>query len=708
MNAELIGEDYITCVLPNESPKQILVKNFLYVPGMKENLLSVNRYTTLFLLKNKNEVFNKLKDYSAFVQNKFKTKIKTLRSDNGGEYQSTSMQEFLSICHQTSTPYCPQQNGVAERKNRSLVEMAKTMLNESGLDFKYWGEAILTANYLQNRLPTRKLTKTPYELWNSITPNLNHLRIFGSKAYVYNTRRINKFEQNALEGIFVGYSQRSKAYRILFPQTNKITISRNVVFIENFDRNSVKDINEDFNIVDLNLFNKPQIEKTNDHHNELENLPLDEKKEWLKASEEEMKSLIENDTWTLTDLAPGKKAIGCKWIFEAKYNQDGNGEDYNETFAPVSKLTTLRTMFSIAASKKLIIRQYEIKTAFLYGELMEEIYMDQPEGYIHIGKENLQDPGSRKINEILRTLEFSQAKSAKPCLYTNRQFGEMIYLLIYVDDFLIFSTSNDYINEVKSKLSEHIQLKDLGDATQYLGIQIEKDMDGNILLHQKLKILRILDKYGMSSYKGVSTYMEDDISSAIGILSRRVVKPNEHDWKALKRILGYLKSTLDLVLVFETSSSVELTGYIDADWGNKKDRKSTTGYIYKLGTNLITWVSQKQNLVSLSSAEAEYPLKKQFGLDLLMSDFGFEIKKPIILNEDNQSCIKLLNSEKVTARTKHIDIKFHFIKDLISNNCLSLNYCPTEKMLADILTKPLPKNKFQELRQGIGLITYSN
>ncbi|UYV64722.1 hypothetical protein LAZ67_3001759 [Cordylochernes scorpioides] len=183
--------------------------------------------------------------------------------------------------------------------------------------------------------------------------------------------------------------------------------------------------------------------------------------------------------------------------------------------------------------------------------------------------------------------------------------------------FFICSTSNDFINE------------DLGDATHYLRFQIEKDIDGNILLHQNLKILRILEKDGMSSSKGISTPMETwpsnekyrkfigelmyianctrpDISSAIGILSRRVVKPNKHDWKALKRILGYLKSTLDLVLVFETSSSVELTGYTDADWGNEKDRKSTTGYIYKLGTNLITRVSQKQNSGTLSSTEAEY------------------------------------------------------------------------------------------------------
>ncbi|UYV74944.1 hypothetical protein LAZ67_12001874 [Cordylochernes scorpioides] len=179
----------------------------------------------------------------------------------------------------------------------------------------------------------------------------------------------------------------------------------------------------------------------------------------------------------------------------------------------------------------------------------------------------------------------------------------------------------------------------------------------------------------------ITNCTSSDISSAIGILSRRVVKPNEHDWKALKRILGYLKSTLDLVLVFKTSYSVELTGYIDADWGNEKDRKSTTGYIYKLGTNLITWVNQNENSVSLYSTEAEYlaaatAAQEAIWLDLLM--------------------------------TEHFDIKFHFINDLITNKFLSLNYCPTEKMLADILTKPLAKNKFQELRQGIELITYSH
>ncbi|UYV74946.1 hypothetical protein LAZ67_12001876 [Cordylochernes scorpioides] len=172
----------------------------------------------------------------------------------------------------------------------------------------------------------------------------------------------------------------------------------------------------------------------------------------------------------------------------------------------------------------------------------------------------------------------------------------------------------------------------------------------------------------------ITNCTSSDISSAIGILSRRVVKPNEHDWKALKRILGYLKSTLDLVLVFKTSYSVELTGYIDADWGNEKDRKSTTGYIYKLGTNLITWVNQNENSVS--------PLFDRSRI------FGSSNRR------SRSNLVRLVD--------------FHFINDLITNNFLSLNYCPTEKMLADILTKPLAKNKFQELRQGIELITYSH
>ncbi|UYV74971.1 hypothetical protein LAZ67_12001936 [Cordylochernes scorpioides] len=320
-----------------------------------------------------------------------------------------------------------------------------------------------------------------YELWNGITPNLNHLRIFGSKAYVYNTRIINKFEQNALEGIFPQI-EKTNDHHVneddLQPSVSASTLRTS--------QRSTKGIPPQRYSLHANYssIREPL------NWNELVNLPLDEKKEWLKASEEEMKSLIENDTWTLTDLPPGKKAIGCKWIFKAKCNQDGNvemfkarlvakgfdqkyGEDYNETFAPVSKLTTSRTMFSIAASKKLTIRHYDIKKAFLYGELMEEIYMDQPEVYIHIAKENL-------VCKLKSIYGLKQSKRSWP-----------------------------------------------------------------------------------------------DISSAIGILSRRVVKPNEHDWKELKRILGYLKSTLDLVLVFETSSSVELTGYTDADWASPNTKPLT-------------------------------------------------------------------------------------------------------------------------------------
>lgn len=211
----------------------------------------------------------------------------------------------------------------------------------------------------------------------------------------------------------------------------------------------------------------------------------------------------------------------------------------------------------------------------------------------------------------------------------------------------------------------------------------------------------------------ISSCTRPDITAATHILSRRCNNPRQKDWNAVKRVMRYLKTTVDLGLHIHSKEFPTLTVYSDADWGqDPQDRKSTSGSLFFLGENCISWSSRKQTCVSLSSAEAEYIALSQAMQELLWllkltADLDLHQNLPIKVFEDNQSTIKLAESEKYMSRTKHIDTKYHHIRDLKSKDVINLYYLPTEKMVADIMTKPLPKAKFDFCRHLMKLISTS-
>lgn len=194
------------------------------------------RYGVVYLLRRKSEAEDRIREYCSLVKNQFGHLPKRIRSDGGGEYLSGSLRKYFAesgIVHELTAPYSPQQNGVAERKNRYLVEMVRCMLSESKLQKRYWGEAICTANYLQNRLPSSVVAKTPYELWHGKKPSYGHLRVFGSETYVHVPKeKRRKLDHKAEKLIFVGYADGRKAYRFLNPGTDMITVSRDAKFLE--------------------------------------------------------------------------------------------------------------------------------------------------------------------------------------------------------------------------------------------------------------------------------------------------------------------------------------------------------------------------------------------------------------------------------------------------------------------------------------------
>lgn len=664
-----------------------------------------SRYAEVHLLKEKSDVCIKLTQFITRMETKYNKRLKIIRSDRGGKYTSKELKEFLKakgIETQYTAAYSPQQNGVAERKNRYLMEMARCMLIDANLPNIYWGEAVITANYLQNRLPTTATGETPYGRWYSRKPDLKNIHIFGSRAYIQvPDQHRRKLNNKAEELLFVGYSEDTKAYRFLNKETNKIKISRDVIFLddpppdeedyrikgytEEEERNPDKDnSSESFELMktpscDLKKEVTPESPKLRRSERKNKGIPAvryevagkmseyrisepetfeeassgPDSAKWKAAMDEEIRSLQENNTWEIVDSPTGSKTIGCKWIYKLKTDANGTiqrykarlvaqgytqryGIDYSEVFAPVVKQTTFRTLLTIAGKKKMIVKHYDVKNAFLHGKLEKEIYMRQPPGYqttdkakvckLKRGLYGLKQAAmgwNKTLDSILVNAGFARSKT-DACLYTHISEGKFTYLIVYVDDILIAGDNPEFISRVQSVLSETLNVTDLGEVNYYLGVQVERDYEGLFYINQSTYIKKVLRLFklqdckvssipldvGYEKIKSVGRHLQNnvcyqkligalmymsvftrpDITASIAILSRKLQKPSQVDWVEAKRVLRYLKGTINHKLKLGNSNEEnnELLGYADANWAQDiSDRKSNSGYIFKLHGSTI-------------------------------------------------------------------------------------------------------------------------
>ncbi|KAL0340068.1 UNVERIFIED_CONTAM: Retrovirus-related Pol polyprotein from transposon RE1 [Sesamum radiatum] len=422
-----------------------------------------------------------------------------------------------------------------------------------------------------------------------------------------------------------------------------------------------------------------------------------------------------NNTWELADKPKDKEVIGVKWIYKTKLNADGSiqkhkarlvakgysqlpGIDYTETFAPVARLDTIRALIAIAANKKWKIYQMDVKSAFLNSYIDEEIYVEQPQGFIAKGSERKDD--------------------------------------------LIYTGNNEKMIQVfKEDMMKTFEMRDLGLMHFFLGIEINQEKEG-IFICQWKYTETLLKKFKMESCKTVTTplvtgekYQKEDGSqkvdgsmyrSLIGsllyltatrpdimfatcLLSRFMQSPSQVHYAAAKRILRYLRGTKDFGIWYKSTNDAKLVGYTDSDWaGSVDDMKSTSGYTFSLGSGIFSWASKKQATVAQSSAEAEYiaaaaTSNQAIWLRRILEDIGEKQEEPTTIYCDNKSAIAITKNPVQHSRTKHIDIKYHSLREATTRGEIELKYCSTEEQLADIFTKALPRNKFEELRMKIGV-----
>jgi transposase InsO family protein len=431
----------------------------------------------------------------------------------------------------------------------------------------------------------------------------------------------------------------------------------------------------------------------------------------------------------------------------AKGNHQQAGLDFDETFSPVVKPATVRLVLSLATQYGWSLRQLDVSNAFLHGSLKEHVFMRQPPGFVdpnhpsHVCllQKSIYDlrqaPRAwfEKFSSHLLTIGFT-ASLADPSLFVYKNGSTVIYLLLYVDDIILTGSVPAAIQELIRDLAQAFELKDLGPLKYFLGLQVEYTPSG-LLVHQTKYATDLLDKHNMSTCKPCSTpfvppstsvltessllsdpfsyrslvgalqyltFTRPDLSFAINSLCQHMHQPTTSHLVAAKRVLRYIRGTISHGILFQPGP-LRLTAFTDSDWaGNPVDRRSTTGFLIFLGNNLLTWASKKQPTVSRSSTEAEYRALAVGAAELtwirmLLRDLGIFISHAPVLWCDNTSAISLASNPVFHARTKHVEIDYHFVREKVVRGDLAVQFISTTDQLADLLTKALPSPRYVTL-----------
>ncbi|KAJ9546459.1 hypothetical protein OSB04_019002 [Centaurea solstitialis] len=725
-----------------------------------------SRYGYVYLMRHKSETFEKFKEYQNEVQNLLDKRIKFLRSDRGGEYLSDEFDNHLMECgivSQLTPPYTPQMNGVSERRNRTLLDMVRTMMCHSSLPISFWGHALETAAHILNRAPTKSVEKTPYELWKEKFLSL----------------------ENTRKDVDLQVVDEENTTPVVEPEIQHDNVEPQSEPIEEVQTQDLRRSSRVRQEPDryLGFLVSQDSGDLNEPTSYGEAVSGSESEQWQEAMRAEMQSMYDNQVWELTDLPQHCKAVGRKWVFKKKTDMDGNVHtfkarlvakgftqthdiDYDETFSPVAMLKSIRILMAISAYFNYEIWQMDVKTTFLNGKLTEDVYMEQPEGF--------EDPKNpNKVCKLLKSIyglkqasrswnlhfderikEFGFTKSEfEPCVYTKFSGSIVTFLVLYVDDILLIGNNVTTLQSVKSWLSKCFQMKDLGEAAYILGIKIYRNRSKQLIrLSQSTYIDKILKKFRMDeSKKGfipmqhgivlsktqchVSSQDQDkmksvpyasaigsimyamlctrpDVAYSVSVTSRYQQNLGEPHWVAVKNILKYLRRTKEMFLVFGgAEDEISVTGYSDASFQTDRDDfRSQSGYVFTLNGGAISWKSSKQDTIADSTTEAEYiaasdAAKEAVWLKNFLSDLRVvaSISRPIDIFCDNSGAVAQAKEPREHHKSRHVLRKYHLIREIIGRGDVRICKIPTEDNVADPLTKPLARVKHEAHANSIGM-----
>ncbi|KAH9722802.1 hypothetical protein KPL70_006847 [Citrus sinensis] len=656
-----------------------------------------SRKVWIYVLRQKSEALEKFKEWLTLVENHTGKKIKRLRTDNGLEYCSNEFDEFCKskgIARHKTVRHTPQQNGLVERMNRTLLEKVRCMLLNANLSKHFWAEVVTRAAYLVNRSPSSALNfRTPQEAWSGKPPDLINLRIFGCIAYAHVSQ--GKLELRAVKRYFIGNLEGTKGYKIwcIDGKPSRTLIRRDVVF----DKDSMLLSKVETEVMSTGSDGKHNAELKVEHADghqpaektperpdkelksyELDNYQLARDRErrtirmpkkygitnlisyalsvaeelsgeepmsykeamcrsgkanWRAAMEEELAFLKKNNTWILVEKPLNKRLVGCKWIYKFK---DGEFVDKQPRY-----------------KARLVAKGFTQKEGVDFNEVFSPVIVR---------------------NRLARTLFLTQAG------YVRRVLNRFIM---------------DNAKPMLTPLSAHFKLSKLQEATTDADIEY-------------MKKIPYSNAVGSVMYAMVCS--RSDIAYSVGVVSRFIGNPGKEHWNGVKWILRYLKGTSDHGILFRkvNGATCEVAGFVDSDFAGDIDkRRFITGFVFTMSGGAISWKASLQSVVALSTTEAQYialteAVKEAIWLRGLISELGFK-QKTVTISSDSSSAIELSKNPKYNERTKHINVRLHFIREEISSGVVSVVKIPFEVNLDDMLTKPLPAIKFMSSLNSIGL-----
>ncbi|KAG6512493.1 hypothetical protein ZIOFF_030614 [Zingiber officinale] len=656
----------------------------------------------VFVLAAKKDAFQAFKKFKSVTENTTEYKIKTLRTDRGGEFLSTKFTRFCEnegIERHLTTPYTPQQNGVVERRNCTVMAMARSLLKGTHMPARFWGEAVRHAVYLLNRLPTRALgDRTPFEAWMGRKPHLAHLKVFGYVAYVKNTTpHLKKLDDRSSPMVYLGVEEGCIAHRLFDPRHGKLQVSRDVVFQENSEWTWTAGANHE------------------------ENLP-----EFM------VEDVLDTDeVIVVADIEAGTEDV---------------------TTSPAASSPSTPSSNTHTASSPSITNSpesYEGPVRFrsiadIYANTEEVVGIDEEENEVMLMMSEEPTCYQEAATEACWSLvELGFKKCIQEhAVYTRGEGEASILVGVYVDDLIVTGSSTGRINKFKQQMMTEFEMSDLGLLSYYLGIEVEQQKS-RILLRQSTYAKKILSQFKMADCNATKHPMEPktqlhkdlegtlvdateyrrvigclryllhtrpDLSYPVGMASRYMERPTTMHHKVVKQILRYLKGTIHFGLAYiKGPPEISIFGYSDSDLAGDLDgRKSTSGMAFYFNESLVSWNSQKHKTVALSSCEAEFMAATTAAchalwLRSLTSELTGEKPKPVTLFVDNKSAIALMKNPVFHGRSKHIDTRFHFIRECVEKGQILVEFVNTGEQRADVLTKALSGVKLATMRQLLGI-----
>ena len=501
---------------------------------------------------------------------------------------------------------------------------------------------------------------------------------------------------------------------------------------------------------------------------------------WTIPMNVEMETLKSKHTWDLVKPPPGVNIMDSMWVYDIKWDGEGNrikdkarlvgkgytqqlGVDYNETWAAVTRLESVRMTAAVAAKLDLRLWRIDFVGAYLNSLTKEDIYMKQPEGFVQAGYE---DYVCKLVHTIYGTMQGGHdwyetlcgtyndlgytTSRADPCVRFKKKDDNFTLTNTYTDDVFGASSNEMEMNERKDEIGKAWETKDMGENEYFLGMRVQQDLDlGTIRFTQRPYWEHVISRFGLEHitprniplptgitldnhmspktdserkdmvdkpYRSIlgavmwgQLATRPDLSFSVSLLARFQANPGIEHWNALMHVVGYIKNTVDYGITYSRDYELSPHAYVDADYGGCRDtRRSTSGYIFLMAGGPVSWSSKRQATVALSTVEAEYVAMSRCAQQMVwthswLSEVDIKYALPGILKCDNRGAIALSKNTKDHGKVKHIDIRHHYIRELVQSGAISLEQVPSSDNLADLFTKSLPRDHHHRLISALNI-----